>query len=35
LSAPAAATAAGKPAADGWSIYRRLMKYARPHAAYF
>jgi ATP-binding cassette, subfamily B, bacterial MsbA len=24
-----------KPAVDGWSIYRRLIKYARPHAGMF
>ena len=24
-----------KPAADGWNIYRRLIKYARPHAGMF
>ena len=30
-----AAPAAGKPAADGWAIYRRLIKYARPHAGMF
>jgi subfamily B ATP-binding cassette protein MsbA len=24
-----------KPALDGWSIYRRLLKYARPHAGMF
>lgn len=31
-----ATTAAGsKPAGDAWSIYRRLLKYAKPHAAVF
>jgi ATP-binding cassette, subfamily B, bacterial MsbA len=30
-----AAPAAVKPAVDGWSIYRRLVKYARPHAGMF
>jgi ATP-binding cassette, subfamily B, bacterial MsbA len=29
------APAAGKPPADGWAIYRRLIKYARPHAGMF
>jgi subfamily B ATP-binding cassette protein MsbA len=24
-----------KPAADGWSIYRRLLKYAKPHTGVF
>ena len=24
-----------KPAADGWSIYRRVIKYGRPHAGMF
>jgi subfamily B ATP-binding cassette protein MsbA len=32
LSVPPAAV---KPAADGWQIYRRLIKYARPHAGMF
>jgi ATP-binding cassette, subfamily B, bacterial MsbA len=30
-----AASAAAKPAADGWAIYRRLIKYARPYAGMF
>jgi len=30
-----AAPAAVKPTSDGWSIYRRLIKYARPHAGMF
>ena len=30
-----AVPAAAKPAVDGWSIYRRLIKYARPHAGMF
>jgi subfamily B ATP-binding cassette protein MsbA len=29
------APAARKPAADGWDIYRRVIKYARPHAGMF
>jgi subfamily B ATP-binding cassette protein MsbA len=27
--------AGSKPAGDAWSIYRRLLKYAKPHAAVF
>jgi subfamily B ATP-binding cassette protein MsbA len=30
-----ASPAAAKPAADGWQIYRRLIKYARPYAGMF
>ncbi len=31
----AAAGAGAKPAADGWSIYRRLLKYAKPYTGVF
>ena len=31
----AAAGAGVKPAADGWSIYRRLLKYAKPYTGVF
>jgi subfamily B ATP-binding cassette protein MsbA len=30
-----AAGAGAKPAADGWSIYRRLLKYAKPYTGVF